>query len=666
MTDYQKLTVVKLKEELKQRGLGQSGLKAALVARLVESDAHTTSVAEAEQPDSSSEPEDPSKADENGAQSPPAQNDIDSQKSHSPPPTISTEDVKAAVISDEIAERLPEMSVVEDGSNGDDALPVSTLEQVPQDDPKSDSAPGQAPHKNSKTNSTYPIDETSNLSTSGDLSSSAATLAQMPMEIESLKTAPSQTSPTTEPRLTIQQSADREEEVDDSRKRKRRSQSPAPSIDTIQKKIKAHDGSHKVRLPEDVVPEIPPEDEEMVEAPPLTQIVETNGEIVTNLEIANENSEDVPASDEELNTAHAEQENEAVGENVEPTSNEGVTAPTTAQAETLQSPKKATSPTDARFKGLFSAPSQAETSPQLETSSGFTDRDIAPSLHPATSALYIRNFMRPLHPGTLRTYLEALAKPSHEPASQDIITDYYLDTIRTHCLVRFSSTSAAIRVRSSLHDRVWPDERTRKPLWVDFVPEEKLSKWIEVEQAAVNVRGQPAKRWEVAYEQEDATITAYLQEAETTNGRPPAISIISKTENGVEALPRTPAGVRKPEEKLPPPLPTPTGDTGKGFQALDDLFGSTAAKPKLYYQPVKQAVADRRLDQFAAARGGGRSDEKRRYTFDEGNIVDKGAEFGASHRGGYRGRGGGYAGGYSGRGGGHKRGDRGDSWRHIR
>ena len=52
----------------------------------------------------------------------------------------------------------------------------------------------------------------------------------------------------------------------------------------------------------------------------------------------------------------------------------------------------------------------------------------------------------------------------------------------------------------------------------------------------------------------------------------------------------------------------------------------------------------------------------RRVTFEDELIVDKGPEFGAGFRGGYRGRGGGYSGGQSTRGGGW----RGDSWRDRR
>ena len=74
---------------------------------------------------------------------------------------------------------------------------------------------------------------------------------------------------------------------------------------------------------------------------------------------------------------------------------------------------------------------------------------------------------------------------------------------------------------------------------------------------------------------------------------------------------------------------------GSGFKTLDDLFRSTAAKPKLYFQPVGDEVAARRLDKLAEGTGGGRDDEMRRFTFEAETIVDKGPEFG--FRGGRRG-----------------------------
>src|SRR5690606_34171350 len=109
------------------------------------------------------------------------------------------------------------------------------------------------------------------------------------------------------------------------------------------------------------------------------------------------------------------------------------------------------------------------------------DRDVAPAIHPATPALYIANLMRPLRPVDMQTHLIDLATPPRLPLSNDVITLFHLDQIRTHAFVVFASTSAASRVRTLLHDSVWPNESNRKALFVDFIPPEKVQEWIDTE-----------------------------------------------------------------------------------------------------------------------------------------------------------------------------------------
>jgi hypothetical protein len=120
--------------------------------------------------------------------------------------------------------------------------------------------------------------------------------------------------------------------------------------------------------------------------------------------------------------------------------------------------------------------------------------------------------------------------------------------------------------------------------------------------------------------------------------------------------------------------------SGTGFRALDELFSFTTAKPKLYYKPVSQPVAVRRMDAIKALRVGhanmGKSgdEDMKRYSFEmyrgEEEWVDKGPEFGFGRRGVERMRGGapirgGYRGGGGGRGGFRER-DRDDTWRGVR
>ncbi|MCJ1473996.1 hypothetical protein MMC13_002652 [Lambiella insularis] len=631
MTDYSKYTVVKLKEELKARGLPQTGLKAVLIQRLSEA------VSSEEAPAVPDAVETTEKEPESNAQLP------DSEANATEVNGFAYSDTNAR--DDEHIERVVEGSIEKDAPKRLSTSPPEAAneeasvvpEQAQNGTLQQDSPVQEASQPVNTQESTAPLEDTKPPGPPADVAATAppetpASSGEAPM-ISLVST---------------QTSLNKEEILEDSRKRKRRSHSPLPStFDTALKKAKALDGSPRVKLPED----------EGVEQD-LQRTSNREDDSALSGTLVGEISADVPMPSFEdkvqINTTE-----ESTKAQLEPVhTSEDLPSKHGAEKlpmDNLQSPIK-TSPSDTRFKNLFSASNHTDQPPAQEVYADIEDRDISPAIHPATSALYIRNFMRPLQPTLLRSHLAALANRSTSSPSSDVVTDFFLDSIKTHCLVRFTSVSAASRVRTALHDRVWPDERTRKPLFIDYVPEEKLSKWIEVEQSGSGGRQQGAKRWEVVYEQEAGGVTAYLQEADGNGPPRPLIPAAAAV-----AL-RVPTGPKAVDAK-PPVAPVPKGDPGKGFKALDDLFKSTAVKPKLYFLPVSSSTSSRRLEKLAAGRGNGRSDEMRRFTFEEDTIVDKGPEFGSGWRGGARGRGA-YAGGYGGRGaGGGYRGGRGDSWR---
>lgn len=308
------------------------------------------------------------------------------------------------------------------------------------------------------------------------------------------------------------------------------------------------------------------------------------------------------------------------------------------------------------------------------------DRPTIPAIHPVTSALYIRNFMRPLRPEPLRTHLVSLASPPSSSPDSSIVSALFLDNMKTHALALFTSTTAASRVRASLHGAIWPPEGNRKELWVDFVPDDKVEDWIKIEEEALAAekdarasgRSVPAKRFEVVYNEGPDSVTAVHQE------------VGSSAPSNAPRGPRGSVDDRR-TSNAPAPLPTaPTEelkkDTSASFKTLHDLFDSTTAKPQLFYLPVSDAIADTRLkeleletsrdwDPEAVRKGRGiQKEAKLRYTFDEDDrVVVAGDDFGPwaddsrGARGGYRGRGEWRGGRRGGRGGGGWRG--GEGWR---
>lgn len=479
------------------------------------------------------------------------------------------------------------------------------------------------------------------------------------------------------PAVSRSESATGEEIMKDIRKRKRRSLTPTPSDESIQKKAKVADGGSNVKLPEDEsMDEVdaPPttdapivesaeaekhnniEDTVMQNAPPLTEAA-ADGEVDQPVELADTK----PSTDDTgTDTRTPPEAPKTIARRKSPeiekpqTNNESSKAPP-------ESPAKISS-SDARFKNLLPTSTRRESSPIRQGPGENTnDRVVSPALHPATTALYIRDILRPLHVDHLKEHLIALATASNSSPDPGIIADFFLDSIRTHCLVRLASVAAASRVRTGLHERIWPDEKNRKPLWVDFVPEEKLPQWIEVENAS-NGRGQTAKRYEVVYEHEDDGVKAYLQlvGSNKNGGLRSSQAAESRKESGA-GMRGAPLGPRiRGEDQGGSQQHQAHPDQGRGFQALDDLFQSTVAKPKIYYLAVPKRTAEKRLDSLAEGRGGGRGEGMHRYTFDEGVLVDRGPEIPRGRGGFDRGRGGGSYRGYSDRGGGYRGDHRGE------
>lgn len=265
-------------------------------------------------------------------------------------------------------------------------------------------------------------------------------------------------------------------------------------------------------------------------------------------------------------------------------------------------------------------------------------RDVAPSVHPATPALYVKNLMRPLRPQDVKAHLVDLATPPRDPLDDDIIVEFFLDQIRTHAFVVFRTTAAAARVRNALHDSVWPNESNRKPLWLDFIPPDKVRDWIETEHASGGPRGRSSARWEVVYEDgPDGAVEAHLEEATASASRagppPGPRQPMDPSMMGGDSVPLGPRGYRDPAIPTGPrpvrpgtgpgPRPPPTNPGGASKR--------TNARPAIYYQPVSEDLASRRIDNmrsfYSTDRDRDFGRDINRYSFEDGaSFVDRGKE----------------------------------------
>ncbi|KAK5089844.1 hypothetical protein LTR05_000011 [Lithohypha guttulata] len=314
------------------------------------------------------------------------------------------------------------------------------------------------------------------------------------------------------------------------------------------------------------------------------------------------------------------------------------------------------------------------------------DSTVQPAMHLATRSLYMKNFKRPYPIADLKPHIEEIARGSpNSTSTESPIQLFHLNNLRSQAFVRFSSISVASRVRSVMHGKKFPDDdHPREPIWVDFVPDEKVEQWIEMETGGSRERGRNSSiKMEVVYNQnEDGSVEAVFEgtnshtsfsqnssKKESINQRQASYSTASPRSSAVASgihhdraamVPRSPDDHRRASmrEPLSPHGARKPSDRGIGFAGLDDIFSSTTTKPKLYYKLPSPKVVDARLDRVAdlySDRGVSGAPGMKRYTFEKAGEkeiwVDNGPEFGHGKRGqdrllGVSGRGrGGYRGG---------------------
>ncbi|KAG4443897.1 hypothetical protein IFR05_000663 [Cadophora sp. M221] len=567
MTDFSKLKVPELRAELKRRGLPQSGLKNVLVDRLIAAENEEGSESEAT---------------------------IQALDTHS---AAATSPDTASPVLPPSADGLPD-------------APPQTAPEEAVETPTEAPAPEQIPQDSSM------VEEQSELPPSQPTTTIES--SQPPETKDSHQSALPSVEPT--------------EANEDRQKRKRRSQSPPPSAtDSARKRFR-------------------PSDDNAIEATTTHGdggLVEEHGvdagemNIAAGEGVAAAESSEIAVVDIKMDGVEAE--GEAVGEYQEQKTDialgdgEGQGKGENPEPELEgASNENSASRRDSRFKNLFPETSaQSSTAPaamgDIRESEEFEpERNISPAIHPATPALYIRDFMRPLNPAQLQAHLAHLAAPPGHDDDPDVIIKFYVDPIRTHVFVSFAKVSAAARVRSALHDRIWPDEKTRKPLWVDFIPAEKVQEWIDLEQDNKS-GGRAGKKWEINYNvDDDRHVTATLQEAGGIPGSSQSIAAPS--------LPKSSPQNAQPIRNMN----IPTGPllirgqaavVTTGRERLDVLFKCTTAKPALYWQPVSKERVERRLDRLDgalskdAAAGRPIQGDIHRYTFEDGDIlVDRGPE----------------------------------------
>ncbi|KAK2754162.1 sap domain-containing protein [Colletotrichum kahawae] len=418
----------------------------------------------------------------------------------------------------------------------------------------------------------------------------------------------------------------------DAQKRKRRSESPTePLEDASGKRIKAQeDDEAKSPEPSGVIGVISNIKDALVENTSLAEDIANDAKNV---------SENVPQpADEPMEQDQPEIKGDA--EDIAMTTNDD--AENEPAATVVDDSVPAHRSTDIADQSKDANDTQSPTGQGTADAMEY-ERDVQPSVHPATRALYIKNFMRPLRENVVQAHLLELATPAGTDPNEGDIEEFFVDQIRTHAFAVFKTTSQASRVRNALHDVIWPDERERKPLWVDFVPPEKVREWIDEEETQGHSRR--GARWEVIFDSEDDGFVVARLDSGTAP--PPALAAPEPTRpipsgpavkdvnaiplgpraRGTEGAPLGPRGDRDP----------PRGPGGRGSRQIQNFPGgpvqTTRKNPPITFQPVSDDLASRRIRNMRSfytqdlKRDMGPETEINRYTFEQGDsFVDRGQE----------------------------------------
>ncbi|XP_074592371.1 uncharacterized protein LOC141848210 [Curcuma longa] len=210
--------------------------------------------------------------------------------------------------------------------------------------------------------------------------------------------------------------------------------------------------------------------------------------------------------------------------------------------------------------------------PDLKAAGGSQkERIVPPSQKPATTSLRIDRFLRPF---TLKAVQELLAKTG-------TVCSFWMDHIKTHCYVTYSSVEEATTTRSAVYNLQWPPNGGNL-LVAEFVDTQEVKARTEAPPQA------PASN---------------PNTPKATNFQQPQAAQLPAHQHSLKQHQPLPPITRQPDpqpvrDRLPPPPPPPREPDPPAL-TLDDLFKKTKATPRIYYLPLtKEEVASK-----LAARG---------------------------------------------------------------
>ncbi|CAN6284541.1 unnamed protein product [Urochloa humidicola] len=207
------------------------------------------------------------------------------------------------------------------------------------------------------------------------------------------------------------------------------------------------------------------------------------------------------------------------------------------------------------------------------------ERIVPPSQKPATTSLRIDRFVRPF---TVKAVQELLGKTGS-------VENFWMDHIKTHCYVTFSSVDEAVATRDAVYNLQWPPNNGSK-LIAEFVdPQEVKLKLEPPPPPAAPVSPAAARVPPVQQAQANQNVPRQAATPKEQLPPPPPLAKPPTADPVASAKERLPPTPKKPE----PPVVT-----------LDDLFKKTQSSPRIYYLPLSEEEVAAKL----AAQGKGKKE----------------------------------------------------------
>ncbi|KAH9718475.1 SAP domain-containing protein [Citrus sinensis] len=206
------------------------------------------------------------------------------------------------------------------------------------------------------------------------------------------------------------------------------------------------------------------------------------------------------------------------------------------------------------------------------------ERIVPPSPKSPTNSLRIDHFVRPF---TLRAVQELLGKTG-------TFISFWMDHIKTHCYVTYSSVEEAIETRNALYNIQWPPNNGGRPLVAEFVDPQEVKMRTE---APPPSPAAPVSTGSAA----PAPAAAPTSQPQPSPRQPAARQQLPPPPTLPPPPPISNQAPARERFTLPPPPPLPE-KLDPPIVTLDDLFRKTKATPRIYYLPLSEEQVAAKLE----------------------------------------------------------------------